>query len=116
MIKFKFFVFISSCLFASGAELGHTASNSTSTSEARNLAELSNGTFRAIFATSCPEDRACVRFCCDRNSSCDDPQSFDVSSRPEARKLSTDYVVVTGKTCEIMYEGEPIWEFEEVGF
>lgn len=67
-------------------------------------------------AEKCGEKKACVRFCCDDESYCQDSDHFNVSSLMEATNLNPEYAVIIGHpNCE-MYELEEhdAWEFSEV--
>lgn len=65
-------------------------------------------------AEKCGEKEACVRFCCDDKTICNDSGHFNLNSLEEASNLNPEYAVIIGRpNCE-MYQPDESWEFSDV--
>lgn len=65
---------------------------------------------------ACDDDQICVRFCCEDEAACKDPNHFDLTTLDEANSLSSDYAVIIGHPdCVVYMETDhDAWEFLKV--
>lgn len=64
----------------------------------------------------CVESETCVRFCCDNESLCKNPDHFELKSLSEAVNLNSNYTVIIGRQeCEMyIAQDHDKWEFFKV--
>lgn len=59
-----------------------------------NVNQLIEG--RLSVVTECAAGESCVRFCCKNESSCADPDFFDLSGMAEAKDLDSNFKIIRG--------------------
>lgn len=70
------------------------------------------------FASECAPGESCVRFCCKNESSCEDPNFFDLSGFEEAKNLDSNFKILKGDPpcAEIneLFHHDSEWQFSRV--